>query len=250
MLQRGLDSWACVFRPGTRHSQGMCGRYTLTSLEGLIEEFGLIQPPSSVPPRFNIAPSERVPVIDNRPREQRVLTTMRWGLIPYWAKDPTIGNKLINARRETAAEKPAFRDALRRRRCLIVADGFYEWKREGKRRTPFYVRRRSGGPMAFAGLWERWRAPDGELLHSFTILTTGANELMAPVHDRMPIIVDRADYDRWLEPSPVPPAALAHILVTPPSQGFDMYEVSRLVNSPRNDTPACIQPIPEQRSLL
>jgi putative SOS response-associated peptidase YedK len=228
----------------------MCGRYTLTSIDGLIEEFGLIQQPLSFTPRFNIAPSQSVPVIDNRPRDQRVLTCMRWGLIPYWAKDPTIGNKLINARRETAAEKPAFRDALRRRRCLIVADGFYEWKREGKHKTPLYVHRQSRGPMAFAGLWERWRTPDGNVLHSFAILTTDANELMAPVHDRMPVIVDRADYDRWLEPSPLPPGALDDILVTPSSQGFEMYEVSRLVNSPGNDTPACIEPAPRQGTFF
>jgi putative SOS response-associated peptidase YedK len=228
----------------------MCGRFTLTSIDGLIEEFGLIQQPSSFTPRFNIAPSQSAAVIDNRPREQRVLTSMRWGLVPYWAKDPTIGNKMINARRETAAEKPAFRDALRRRRCLIVADGFYEWKREGKRKTPLYVRRQSRGYMAFAGLWERWRTPDGDVLYSFTILTTDANELMAGVHDRMPVIVDRADYDRWLEPLALPPDALDHILVTAPSQGLEMYEVTRLVNSPGNDAPACIEPAAKQGALF
>lgn len=228
----------------------MCGRYTLTSIDGLVEEFGLIQEPLDFTPRFNIAPTQVVPVIDNRPRDQRVLTSMRWGLIPYWAKDPAIGNKLINARRETVAEKPAFRDAMRRRRCLVVADGFYEWKRDGKNKTPMYVRRSCHAPMAFAGLWERWRTPDGKVLHSFTIITTDANELMAPVHDRMPVIVDRADHERWLEPAALPPHALDDILATPPSQGLEMYEVTRWVNSPRNDTPACIEPAPKQPTLF
>jgi putative SOS response-associated peptidase YedK len=228
----------------------MCGRYTLTSIDGLIEEFGLIQEPLNFTPRFNIAPTQSVPVIDNRRKDQRALTSMRWGLIPYWAKDPTIGNKLINARRETVAEKPAFRDALRRRRCLVVADGFYEWKREGKNKIPMYVRRQSHAPIAFAGLWERWRTLDGNVLHSFTIITTDANEFMAPVHDRMPVIVDRADYDRWLEPAALPPHAVDDILVTPPSQGLEMYEVTRRVNSPKNDTPACVEPAPKQGTLF
>lgn len=228
----------------------MCGRYTLTSINGLVEEFSLIQEPLEIFPRFNIAPSQSVPVIDNRPKQERVISTMRWGLIPFWAKNPTIGNKMINARAETVAKKPAFRDALRRRRCLVVADGFYEWKREGKSKIPMYVHRQSHGPIAFAGLWERWRTPEDNVLYSCTIVTTDANELMAPVHDRMPVIVDREDYDRWLDPAVLPPQAIEDILVTPHAQGFEMYAVSRLVNSPKNDVPACIERTPTQGNLF
>lgn len=228
----------------------MCGRLTLTSLDGLVQEFGLVTLPLGLGPRFNIAPSQQVPIIDNRPREQRVLTFMRWGLIPSWASDPAIGYKMINARRETVARKPAFRDALRRRRCLVVADGFYEWKRDGKAKTPFYIRRAEHGPMALAGLWERWRSPEGELVHSFTIITTGANELVARIHDRMPVIVARPDYDLWLDPAPLAPEALDKILVTPDAQALELYEVSRLVNSPRNDVPACIAPTAGQADLF
>ncbi len=218
----------------------MCGRYTLTSFDTLIEEFGLIQTSLDLTPRYNIAPSTPVPVVGNR--GERRLELMRWGLVPHWAKDPAIGNRMINARSETAAKKPAFREALRRRRCLVVADGFYEWKRDGKHKTPFYIRRLSHGPIAFAGLWEYWQNADGTPLHTCTILTTEPNDLMAPIHKRMPVIVERADYDRWLEPSPLPPPVLHDILGTPSSDGFEAYPVSRLVNSPKNDSPECIVP--------
>lgn len=228
----------------------MCGRYTLTSTENLVNEFELVQEPLQLGPRFNIAPTQQVPVVDNRPKDQRALTLMRWGLIPRWAKDPAIGHKMINARQETAAEKPAFRDAFRRRRCLVVADGFYEWKRAGKAKTPFYVRRVSRRPMAFAGLWERWRDPEGHEVHSFTILTTGSNELVAPIHNRMPLIVTRDNYDRWLEPGPLRLEDVRDILVTPPAGELEMYEVSRVVNSPRNEAPTCIEPVARQGSLF
>ena len=219
-------------------------------MDGLIDELGLTTAPARFTPRFNIAPSQTVAVIDNRPRDQRAVTGMRWGLVPRWAKDPAIGYKMINARSESVAEKPAFRDALRRRRCLIPADGFYEWKATGKSKTPFYMRKLSHQPFAFAGLWERWKAPDGEVLHSCTIITTQANELLAPVHHRMPVIVAAEDYERWLEPSPLPPQAVDDILVTTPAAGFELYEVSRLVSSPKNETPACIAPAPKQGVLF
>ncbi|WP_428265748.1 SOS response-associated peptidase [Haliangium sp.] len=234
----------------------MCGRYTLTSFEHLGEWFGLSEPPPPGRPRFNIAPTQPVPIVANR--AQRTLSVVRWGLVPSWAKDPSVGARMINARCESAAEKPAFRDALRRRRCLVVADGFYEWQRSsgGKRggKQPFYVHRRAGEAFGMAGLWERWRAPDGSWLETCTILTCDANELMAPIHHRMPVIVDRVDYDRWLSPEALPPQALDDLLAPPPVGDFEAYRVSPLVNSPHNDVPACVEPAqaprPVQRSLF
>lgn len=228
----------------------MCGRYTLTSVDGLIEEFALIQDSVQFAPRYNIAPGEVLPVIDNRPAAQRVLTPMRWGLVPHWAREPSIGARLVNARSETLAEKPAFRDAFRQRRCLVVADGFYEWRRDGRERTPFYMRRRDGGFLAFAGLWERWRGSDGADLYSFAVVTTDSNALMAPIHDRMPVIVERPDYERWLAPQSLPADALHDILVPPADAGLELFEVSRRVNSVRHDGPGCIERGPVQGRLF
>lgn len=200
--------------------------------------------------RYNIAPGERIPVIDNRPKAERVLVPMRWGLVPYWAKDPAIGNKLVNARCETVAAKPSFRSAFARRRCLIAADGFYEWRRDGKSRTPFYVRRRDRGFLALAGLWERWHAPDDTWLVSCTVITTAANRLMQPIHDRMPVIVAPEDYDRWLDPGELTRGALEDVLCSAADDVLETYQVSPLVNSVKNDSPACIEPIPAQTRLF
>jgi putative SOS response-associated peptidase YedK len=234
----------------------MCGRYTLTSFDNLQVELGLAAPPELAAPRYNIAPGQMVPVVQNRP--ERTLTAVRWGLVPYWADDPRIGNRMINARSESVTEKPAFRNALSRRRCLVVADGFYEWQRpalpsgsaaghgrstaRGETKIPHYIHRRSGAPFGMAGLWERWKAPDGNWLETCTILTCDANALMAPLHARMPLILDRASYDLWLDPAPLPPEALAPLLATPPVGDFEAYPVSTLVNAPQYDDPACIAP--------
>lgn len=228
----------------------MCGRYTLTSVDGLIEEFALIQDTVRFAPRYNLAPGQHLPVLDNRPAARRILTPMRWGLVPGWAKDPTVGNRLVNARSETLAEKPSFREAFQRRRGLVVADGFYEWRRQGREKTPFYMRRQSRGYLALATVWERWRADDGQFLFSFAVVTTEANALMAPVHDRMPVIVGPADYERWLAPDPLPPPALDDILVPASCDGLEIFEVSPLVNSIRNDSPACIERGPVQGRLF
>jgi len=204
--------------------------------------FALGEMPDHLEPRYNIAPSQPVLVIPNR--GPRRLRPARWGLVPHWAADPAIGHRLINARAETLATRPAFRDAVALRRCLIPADGFYEWQRAGGRRTqPFYVRRRDGSPFAFAGLWDVWRAPDGERIASCTIVTTDSNALLAPIHDRMPVILDEVAYDAWLDPRPRAAAALEGLLVPFAAAPLEAYPVSTLVNTPANDDPQCIAPL-------
>ena len=175
----------------------MCGRFALKAPKAeLIDHFDLAA--CDYPIRYNIAPGTNIPVIRRSPEGQRVLHLLRWGLIPHWAKDPTIGARLNNARSESVTEKPAFRDAFRRRRCLVPADGFYEWKAEGKIKQPFYFSAVSGTPLALAGVWESWTAPDGTIVRTVCLLTTQANALMAPVHDRMPVIVGKEHWGAWL----------------------------------------------------
>ena len=176
----------------------MCGRFALKAPKAeLIDHFDLAAC-DDYPIRYNIAPGTNIPVIRRSPEGQRVLHLLRWGLIPHWAKDPTIGARLNNARSESVTEKPAFRDAFRRRRCLVPADGFYEWKTEGKIKQPFYFSAVSSAPLALAGVWESWTAPDGTIVRTACILTTQANALMAPVHDRMPVIVGKEHWGAWL----------------------------------------------------
>jgi len=230
------------------YAAGMCGRFTLTSAEGIAEDLG-VAAPAELAAHWNIAPSQPVLVVANR--AERAIEAMRWGLVPSWASDPSIGYKMINARRESLADKPAFRDAYARRRCLVLADGFYEWKREGKRSSPFYFHRRDRRPFAFAGLWERWKQPDGQWLLSCAIVTTEASPLVAPIHDRMPVIVAPADYGRWLAPDALPPDALDDVLAPAPADPYEIYPVSPLVNSPEHDQPACVERMePVQRSLF
>jgi putative SOS response-associated peptidase YedK len=222
----------------------MCGRFTLTvDPEDLREAFHLeAPPPAELGRRYNIAPSQPVAVIPNE--GSRRMELFQWGLIPAWAKDPKIGNSLINARGETVAEKPAFRAAFKKRRCLILADGFYEWKREGQaaraRKTPMYIQMKDGRPFAFAGLWEAWKAPDaaeGVWLKTCTIITTTPNALMAPIHDRMPVILPPAAYDAWLTPGELP-AAEARALLQPFDPGLmTARAISTRVNNPRFDGP-------------
>lgn len=221
----------------------MCGRYTLTtSAEGLAVEFDLAEVPRDLEPRYNIAPGGPVAAILNRDGERR-LEMVQWGLIPSWAKDPTIGRRLINARAETAAQKPSFRAALRRRRCLIPADGFYEWMGVKAARTPMYIRMKSAAPFAFAGLWESWRGADAAPTLSCAILTTEPNELMARIHNRMPVILPREAYATWLDPSLRDPADLTALMQPLPDGAMEACEVSRLVNQPTNDRPECIAAI-------
>lgn len=176
----------------------MCGRYALkTPASELATRFGLDEV-VDVAPRYNIAPGTDIPTIRHSPEGKRVMHLLRWGLVPHWAKDPSIGAKLSNARGETVAEKPSFRDAFKRRRCLVPADGFYEWRTEGRQKQPYYFSMKSGGPFALGGVWESWRAPDGAILRTCCLITTGPNEIMLPVHDRMPVIVAPDNYEAWL----------------------------------------------------
>ncbi len=206
-----------------------------------------------VSPRYNIAPTQDAPVIvyDGG----RVLRPMRWGLVPSWAPDPSDISRTINARVETAAELPSFRESLQRRRALVPATGFYEWKKEGDGRRPFAFRRRDGSPFAFAGLWDRWRARDGTALDTFTILTTDANHVVGGVHDRMPVILTPETESLWLDPAIEQPAKLAPALASPGSAALEAVEVSTAVNSPKNDGPEVLEsptsaPAPRQRGLF
>ena len=170
---------------------------------------------------------------------------MRWGLIPSWAKDPSIGNRMINARGETVAEKPSFRNALQRRRCLVLADGFYEWQKVGKAKRPMRIVLKSREPFAFAGLWESWRNPDGEAVRSCTIVTTQANEALRPIHERMPVILPREMEEFWLDGDVTDPAALTDVLLSYPDESVEAYEVSSLVNKATNNGPDLIVPAPQ-----
>ncbi len=220
----------------------MCGRFTLLSrINALLQQFAIEDALPEPPPRYNVAPSQDIPVIrqyDGR----RVLSPMRWGLIPAWAKDPKIGYTMINARSETAATKPAFRAAMKYRRCLIPADGFYEWKREGKAKQPYYIRRPDEQPFAFAGLWEGWDKGEGPI-ESCTILTTSANDFMKPLHDRMPVILSANDYDLWLNPDERDPEKLAYLFEPVPNDELVMNPVNRIVNNARNEGPQCIEAV-------
>ena len=223
----------------------MCGRFTLaTDPAGIQMAFPGVEVPETLAARYNIAPSQLVAVLRNTGTNQ--VEMLRWGLVPPWAKNPTIGNRLINARAETLAAKPAFRAAFRRRRCLILADGFYEWRQatmpDTQRKTPLYFRLKSGRPFAFAGLWEEWHAPDGQQWLSCTIVTTTPNTLLETVHSRMPVILPSGSHAQWLDQAEQDPASLALLLQPYPAGDMEGYVVSTLVNDPKNDRPECIVP--------
>ena len=219
----------------------MCSRYTLiSSISELQGRFGFVMDSPAPEPRYNIAPTEQVlAVVNDGVRKGEM---MRWGLVPSWAKDIKIGSRMINAVSETAATKPSFRSAFRRRRCLVLADGFYEWRREGKQRVPLYFSLKSREPMAFAGLWESWQSPAGEHIRSCAILTTAANEFMAQVHHRMPVILSAETEPLWLDPLTETPDTLEPLLIPAPADSLDAREVSPMVNNVRNDGPGCIVP--------
>lgn len=212
----------------------MCGRFTLhSSSNEFADQFGAASP-DGLCPRYNIAPSQAIAIIRAGDGTRRA-DLVRWGLIPSWAKDPKIGSKMINARAETIFEKPSYRSAIRQRRCLIPADGFYEWKTDGKVKTPHWIHLRDEALFAFAGIWERWISPDGEVIDSTTIVTTTANEVVRQVHERMPVILARDNYAPWLDPALQDPARLSGLMVPYPAEEMVMHPVSSRVNSPRVD---------------
>lgn len=221
----------------------MCGRFSLgTPATVLATQFKLCKVPAWTP-RYNIAPTQQVPtIITGSSQTDRQFKLHRWGLIPPWAKDPGIGSRMINARAETVATKPAFRKALKERRCLLLADGFYEWQRQGRRKQPFYIRLRDGRPFAFAGLWEHWERPDVPPLDTCTILTTTSNDLVGGIC-RMPVILAPEDYNLWLDPGVQDVERLQPLLRPYPSDEMIAYPVSTRVNDPANDAPECMEPL-------
>lgn len=226
----------------------MCGRYTLRASPRQMALTFRLDSIHDFKPRYNIAPTQQVPVVRSAADGKRELVELRWGLIPSWATDPSIGSRLINARSETAAVKPAFRSAMRQRRCLIPADGFYEWQKLGRNKQPMLVHRADDAPFAFAGLWEHWRDAQQQPIETCTILTTAASEQLRPLHERMPIILRSENYDRWLDPAISDPAALEPLWLYPPA-GFVLQPVSSHVNSVAHDDPSCIAPAQAQKSL-
>ena len=229
----------------------MCGRFALTvSPEELLAAFPNFRIPPDLPPSYNIAPGQPVPVIPNNGEKQ--LTFYQWGLVPSWAKDETFGGyNLINARGETVAEKASFRAAYRRRRCLILADGFYEWRKASSQggKTPYFIYLKNKNPFAFAGLWEIWHSPYGDELHSCCIVTTRPNAVVEPIHNRMPVILSPDEYPLWLDPSERTPQELGQLLDPYPAAEMAAHPVSSFVNSPRNNSPTCIQPVQPSQQL-
>jgi putative SOS response-associated peptidase YedK len=223
----------------------MCGRYRLSRKKQLIEEY--FDVPSDIEdwtPRYNIAPTQPVPVIRQHPKEpRRDLSLMRWGLIPSWAKDSSGAPPMINARAETAATLPAFRDPIQYRRCLLPADGFYEWKRSAAGKQPYCFEVNDGELFAFAGLWDRWRAPEGQWIKSCTILTTSPNAVTSAIHDRMPVILTRDDYDLWLDPRMTSTPVVSELLKPYDPLCMRCYPVSSRVNQVHNDDADCAAPI-------
>jgi putative SOS response-associated peptidase YedK len=241
----------------------MCGRFTLTTPAADWAALFELDPVPDLAPRYNIAPTQPVATVRSVARPQtetpegeqagsgsgHEFALLRWGLVPHWSRDPDLnGRTLINARSETAAEKPSFRDSFRFRRCLIVADGFYEWQDTGSRKQPFWIRLESQSPFAFAGLWDRWTG-DSESVESCTILTTEANEILRPLHDRMPVILDPNQHEAWVNPE-TPQRELESLLVPYPSESITFQPVSTYVNYVGHDDFACISPLRSQTDLF
>ena len=221
----------------------MCGRFTRKEGFQQLAKMLELQVWPHLDARYNIAPSQFVACVRTNPDSmERECVEMKWGLIPSWAKEPRIGHQLINARAETVADKPAFRKAFRNRRCLILADGFYEWRREKKTKQPYFVRFVDNRPFAFAGVWERWERMEGNPLDSCALITTAPNAVMKPIHYRMPVILHPTAYALWLDDSMHHPQGLMGLLQPYPHEEMEAFPVSPLVNNPLNDSPECLQP--------
>lgn len=221
----------------------MCGRFTLRMpVKELASLFGVMDS-MDMAPRYNIAPTQNVLAVRGKPlSNERELVELRWGLVPSWAADITIGSRAFNARCETAVEKPMFRSAMKTRRCVLLADGFYEWRREGKSKMPMLYEMSDGAPFALGGLWEVWNR-ESEALQTCTILTTSANELLATIHDRMPVIVPLDALPQWLKEAPLSKGQLAEMFAPYPAEAMRSTAVNPIVNSARNDVPACVEPL-------
>jgi putative SOS response-associated peptidase YedK len=235
----------------------MCGRFVqVSSPELLVERFGVHEVASPAhEPSYNVAPRATVFAVRDRVEDherRRHLSELRWGLVPSWAKDPKAGDRMINARAESLTDKPAYQRAFEKHRCLVPADGFYEWQRRGGRKQPMFIHRRDGEPMAFAGLWAAWRdpdVPDGDWLRSCAIVTTNANDALAPLHDRMPVVLEEHDWDRWLDPTVDDVDALSRLLVPARNDVLDAYPVGTAVNSADNDGPELVERVELEATL-
>ncbi len=221
----------------------MCGRFTLsTKLSDIKRTFNIKEVEAAPEASYNIAPTQPVAVVVARDGVN-TLESMRWGLIPFWAKDQAIGSKMINARAETLTEKPAFKRPFKSQRCLVVADGFYEWRKVGTKKIPMFVRLKSKRPFGFAGLYDTWKTPEGDHIASCTIITTPPNALLKPIHDRMPVIIPKDEYELWLDSTIQDVGELMPLLQPYSAKEMEAYEVSRMVNSPANNSPECIAPV-------
>jgi putative SOS response-associated peptidase YedK len=199
-----------------------------------------IQDIPDIKPRYNIAPTQQILVLRNDQNNTPHLDYLRWGLIPHWAKDPSIGNHMINARSETVDEKPSFKSAFKHHRCIIPASGFYEWQKDDGRKQPYYITMKDSGPMLFAGLWDTWKSLEGNIIESCSILTTTSNEVISPLHERMPVILTKQDIRRWLDIQLIDSDELKPLLIPYKSNLMQLFPVSDMVNSPKNDNPECI----------
>ena len=217
----------------------MCGRFTSLLSPELLAVIYEILAPEKLVLRYNIAPTQQIPIIRESTEGGRYLSSVRWGLVPHWAKDISIGNKMINARSETVHEKPAFRHAIKSQRCIVPASGYFEWS--GK--APYYITTKDASPFSFAGIWESWRTPDGTPIETCAILTTPANSLMALIHDRMPVILRQGEFDQWLDPADKDILHLQNFYQPFPSELMTSWPVAKTVNSPANDIEECIRPL-------
>lgn len=223
----------------------MCGRYTLSTPSDLLADLMEVQAKPELTARYNIAPSQEATIVRvaGTSAPDRELTLLKWGLVPFWADDLSIGHRMINARAETVGEKPSFRTSFKRRRCIVPADGFYEWQKTGSGKQPYLFRQQNRQPFGMAGLWDRWEKGEGQPLETFTILTTQANELVATAHHRMPVILSQAHIDLWLDPSANSEADFGALWSPYPAAEMEGFPVSTYVNNPANDTPRCIEPL-------
>lgn len=218
----------------------MCGRFAIAYTIGLLARFGVKQDIEGLAPRFNVAPTQMAPIVISESPNKALM--MRWGLIPFWAKDPKIGNRLINARSENLKKSPAYRASFKNRRCIVPVTGFYEWKKQNGAKAPYYVRMKDDSPFGLAGLYDRWNDPEGREVMSFTIVTTVPNRLLAPIHNRMPVILRQEHEDLWLRHGPLTDKEADSIFRPHPARPMETYEVSTQVNNPRNDSEGIIRP--------